>query len=480
MITEDAELLRRYALEGSQDAIGELIRRHVDLVYSAALRLVNGDAHRAHDVTQQVFVELARQAKRLLGHPAPVGWLYTTTRFVALRAVRAEQRRHAREQEANIMNELLREPGPEPDWMVLGPVLEQAMHELGEQDRLAVLLRYFQNQSLKDVGLALGLNENAARMRVERALEKLRSAFAKRGIATTSALAATLAANAVQLAPPGLAATLTAAAGATATTGAFTLLKIMTATQLKIGLSALVVAGAVTALVIQRQTQEELRAANEALAQQLAKLKSDNESLSNRLAFAGDAQRLSADQLDELLKLRGESRLLKSQLAAAKAQTQAAAGATPPPPAADAAKLQTQAEMRKLKNAKYLVAAAMFGFSEHHGEQFPTNWEQTTSYFDQWERSGLVPGDVMPDTLADFNALTNQFELAYQGATSNLYGATNFGDIIVVREKQPWQSPDGKWLKIYGFADGHSEIHAEPAEGFDAYEQNHELLPPSQ
>src|SRR5580698_4362914 len=123
-MSEDAELLRRYAVEHSEAAFAELIRRHVDLAYSAALRLVNGDTHRAQDVTQQVFAEFARQAKRLMRHPAPVGWLYTTTRLIALRIIRTEQRRSAREQEANTMNELFLESTPEPDWSRLRPVLE--------------------------------------------------------------------------------------------------------------------------------------------------------------------------------------------------------------------------------------------------------------------------------------------------------------------------------------------------------------------
>src|SRR5438552_8383486 len=106
---------------------------------------------------------------------------------MALRATRTEQRRTAREQEANAMNELLREPGPEQDWKHLGSVLEDAMHELGERDRLAVLLRFFQDKSLKEVGLALGLSENAARMRVERALDKLRAQLARKGVTSTAA-----------------------------------------------------------------------------------------------------------------------------------------------------------------------------------------------------------------------------------------------------------------------------------------------------
>src|SRR6266516_1644240 len=163
-MNEDAELLGRYACERSESAFTELIRRHVDLVYSAAVRLAGRDTHRAQDVTQQVFCELARQAQRLRKHPALDGWLYTTTRLVALRAHRTEQRRKAREQESNAMDELLRNPAPEQDWKHLGPVLEDAMHELGEKDRLAVLLRFFQDKSLKEVGLALGLSEHAARM----------------------------------------------------------------------------------------------------------------------------------------------------------------------------------------------------------------------------------------------------------------------------------------------------------------------------
>src|SRR5512143_4061409 len=127
---EDAELLCRYATEQSETAFAELIRRHVDLVYSAALRLLNGDVHRAQDVTQQVFAELARQAKRLMRHPALAGWLYTTTRRIAMRTIRTEHRCAAREREAHTMNELLREPAAESDWNQLRPVLDDAMHEL--------------------------------------------------------------------------------------------------------------------------------------------------------------------------------------------------------------------------------------------------------------------------------------------------------------------------------------------------------------
>jgi RNA polymerase sigma factor (sigma-70 family) len=313
-MNEDAELLRQYAAQRSEAAFTELIRRQVDLVYSAALRLMNGDVHRAQDVTQQVFSELARQAKRLTRHPALAGWLYTTTRLMALRAIRTEQRRTAREQEANAMNELLREPGPQQDWKHLGPVLEAAMHELGEKDRLAVLLRFFQDKSLKEVGLALGLSENAARMRVERALDKLRAQLARKGVTSTAAaLAALLAGNAVSATPAGFVATLTSASFASAAAGTgitLALLKFMAATKFKSGIiSAIVVASVVTPLAVQHQAQARLRDQDGALrrrADWLSRLQEENERLSNRFAQANKSSALSNEQFSELLRLRGE------------------------------------------------------------------------------------------------------------------------------------------------------------------------------
>ena len=314
LMNEDAELLRQYATDRSEAAFTELIRRQVGLVYSAALRLMNGDVHRAQDVTQQVFSELARQARGLTRHPALAGWLYTTTRLMALRAIRTEQRRTAREQEANAMNELLRGPGPEQDWKHLGPVLEDAMHELGEKDRLAVLLRFFQNKSLKEVGLALGLSENAARMRVERALDKLRAQLARKGVTSTvAALAALLADNAISATPAGFVATLTSASFASAAAGtgtALTLLKFMAATKFKTGIaSAIVVASVVTPLVVHHQAQAGLRDQAETLrdrTDRLTRLQEENARLSDLFAQANKSPALSNEQFSELLRLRGE------------------------------------------------------------------------------------------------------------------------------------------------------------------------------
>jgi len=310
-MTPDSELLRRFAKTNSQDAFAELVKHHVNLVYSAALRQVNGDEHFAKDVAQTVFTDLARKAGSLSRRATLTGWLYTSAHFAAAKIVRGENRR--RDREEKFMREPTSETAPDADWEKLRPTLDDAMHELKETDREAVLLRYFKNRQFAEVGAKLGLNENAARMRVERALEKLRDIFSKRGITTATALASVISANAIQIAPANLAATLTTASIATAGTGTFTLLKIMTATRLKLGLSALVVAGVTTAFVLQHQTQEKLRAENESLMQQLAQLQTDNESISNRLVTIGDSKSLSDEQFIELLKLRGEVALLRQQ-----------------------------------------------------------------------------------------------------------------------------------------------------------------------
>ena len=123
---EDAELLRRYAADRDESAFAELVRRHLGFVYHAALRQCGGDAHRAEDVAQAVFTDLARKAGRLARRPVLAGWLYTSTRYAAAQAVRTEARRQVREQEAHAMNELLA-PSPAEsaaEWERLRPVID--------------------------------------------------------------------------------------------------------------------------------------------------------------------------------------------------------------------------------------------------------------------------------------------------------------------------------------------------------------------
>ena len=200
------ELLQSYVANRSETAFAELVARHIDLVYSAALRRVNGNAATAQDVTQAVFTELARHAPRLVRHASITGWLYTSTHYLAANAIRAEQRRRTHEQEASVMNQLLNTGESNPIWNELRPSLDEAMLQLSAADREAVLLRYFERLPLAQVGAKLGVSELAARKRVERALEKLHSILARRGITSTvAALAILLIERAVASAPPGLA-----------------------------------------------------------------------------------------------------------------------------------------------------------------------------------------------------------------------------------------------------------------------------------
>lgn len=305
----EAELLELYSSGRSEDAFAELVRRQVDLVYSAALRQVGGDSAAAGDVTQAVFVELARQAQRLVGHPALNGWLYTAARRMALRHVRTEARRRHREQQVQEMKTIEAEAEGEAEWAQIFPVLDEAMHELGETDRNAVLLRHFERRPLAEVGARLGLGENAARMRVERALSKLRRHLARRGVtSTTSALATVLAGEAVGSAPPALAAAVSGAAlsGAAAAATGFHFLTFMAATPFKIAVAGVLLTVAGTLLVSEHRESARLRSLNQDLRDQLVRWESAAAATSE--AAARDAEELARlrGHQDELLRLRGE------------------------------------------------------------------------------------------------------------------------------------------------------------------------------
>ena len=218
---DDITLLRRYAHERAEDAFAELVRRHVNLVYFAALRQCAGNAAQAEEVAQSVFTDLARNAARLADRPVLTGWLYTSTRFAAAKARRTEARRRVREQEAYAMQEIERsETSKAAEWERLRPVVDDALHALDETDREAVLLRFFEGRAFADIGATLRLSEDTARKRVERALDKLAAALATRGVTSTSAaLAMVLGNQSGAAAPAGIAASVTGVALAGAAAG---------------------------------------------------------------------------------------------------------------------------------------------------------------------------------------------------------------------------------------------------------------------
>jgi RNA polymerase sigma factor (sigma-70 family) len=256
---DDIELLGRFVERHSDADFAVLVRRQIDLVYSAALRQTR-NPHAAEEVTQAVFVVLARKAGSLLRLRTLTGWLYQAARLTAANYLRTESRRARREQEA-YMESLINEPAPCPEeaWMQTAPLLENAMGELSPGDRTAVLLRYFQNKSLGDVGLALGINEDAARMRVNRALERLRRFLTRRDVSLSAvALAGVIATKSVQAAPVNLAASVAATVGQGAIPGssvavlAKATLSILAWTRYKImvGLGASAVCAVVTTVFL--------------------------------------------------------------------------------------------------------------------------------------------------------------------------------------------------------------------------------------
>ena len=320
-------MLADYVQNGSEEAFRELVARYIGLVYSTALRFVCGDAQFAEDVTQAVFVHLARKARALGGETMLGGWLHRDTCHVAATLMRGERRRQNRERQAMELQAL--QDHAEANLAQLAPVLDEAIDQLGEEDRLAIMLRFFEQRDLRSVGEALGSSENAAQKRVSRALEALRVLLKHRGVALSAgALGAALSTGAAASVPAGLAASVAGAALAGAAAGgsfAGTVLNLAGMTKLKLCLTgAAVVASLAVPLATEYQGRLKLQARDERLRQQRdesARLASDNQRLARLLAQAGRAPGLSTEQFRELLRLRGEvgrlrmeSRLLASAL----------------------------------------------------------------------------------------------------------------------------------------------------------------------
>lgn len=307
----DRELLDQLSRDRSEAAFTELVRRHIDLVHSAALRQL-GDADAARDITQNVFLLLTREAGLLPAAVILSGWLYRTTRNLCLETLRRDRRRREREHTAaeQLMNDATANP-----WEQVAPALEPAMDELGETDRQAILLRYFENKSLREVGVALGLGEDAAQKRVSRALDRLRDIFSRRGVSlSATALAGSLAAGAVQAAPAGLAVTISTAAlgGAAvatvttlATEGASTAMNLINLKTAAAILGAAAVTGTAT-YVVQEREAEQLRTENTTLNQTHAKLASDQQEALAMIQLRDEQIELLKRDVGDLPRLRGE------------------------------------------------------------------------------------------------------------------------------------------------------------------------------
>jgi RNA polymerase sigma factor (sigma-70 family) len=268
MCNDDLKLLREFAAGGSEAAFATLVQRHIGLVYSTALRRLN-DPHEAEEVTQAVFIILAKKAASLRDGAILSGWLYQTAQLTAANFYRAAQRRRQREHEAYM--QFTQQTEPDQTWQRLSPLLEEAMMRLGPDERDAVVLRFFESRTIREVAAALGLAEAAAQKRVNRATEKLRKHFLRHGVqVSAAALLASIGANAVHAAPAALTQSVTAMAithGASVSGSTLTLikgaLKVMVWTKAKtaivagVGILLLTGAATVTVKTIEARTGDE-------------------------------------------------------------------------------------------------------------------------------------------------------------------------------------------------------------------------------
>jgi RNA polymerase sigma factor (sigma-70 family) len=459
--------LADYVRTGSESAFREVVSNYLGLVYSAALRLTNGNTHFAEDIAQTVFADLARMAPKLSCSVTLGGWLHRHTCFVAMTFLRGERRRQAREREAVEMNAL--DDHSEENLASLTPLLDEAINQLGANDRAAILLRFFEQRDFRFVGEALGSNEDAARMRVSRALEKLQGLLRRQGVAfSTAALGTALASESLAAAPAGLAVSIssTAIAGTALTSGttlALNFLKLMASTKLKATVAGLIIIGAVvTPLLLQQNAQARLREQDETLrhrARDLATLQADHKRLSLLAANASlsqeqskDLQRLRTElgslqqQTNEVAQLRQENRRL--QAAVEKPRTP----------------FQVKEEMIARADYSHNLMVAIYKFSAQNQGRFPATLEQAAEFIRQETNAPVI-------TLAP-----EQYEIVFQGNPTSLKNdATN---VIAIREREAWRTgpmtdPKGRWARYYGYADGSVRLQVQTNSDFGEFEKQH-------
>lgn len=485
----DQELLREFVARKSEAGFAELVRRHVDHVYSAALRMVC-DAHLAQDVTQGVFIALAKSAPQLADRPILSGWLHRTAQNIAANTVRSEVRRHTREQEVAAMNELL---GNEPDttWEMISPHLDAALGELDEPDRDALMLRFFERKSSREMAAILGTSEDAAKKRVSRAMERLRESFSKRRVAIgAGGLMALISANAVQSAPVGLAAAISTAAltgTALQTSTLLTATKTIAMTTIQKSIIVAALASVAGTGIYAAHQNAQLRGQIETLQEQQApltarmqELQQDRDDATNQLAglLAKNAQSESNSNQNELLRLRAEVTRLENQqndptaLAAKtlmdkvnrlKQRLAATPGATIPEMklltdedwlSAANCKLDTDTDYRKAMAALRtdaeskvvpILKSALQAYLQANNQQFPADISQLEPYFtspldqailDRWEVTspstipniGVGSGGIITEKAAVDEIFDSRTAIGAEG-----YGTSDF----LAAEAQP-------------------------------------------
>jgi len=307
MNATDQSLLQSFVQSRCEDAFAALVSRHIQLVHSAALRQV-GDPALAEEVVQSVFTDLARSAPTLGPRAVIPSWLYQVTRRTAIDVVRGESRRAAREKAAM---QLAEDRQPARPWDSIAPILDEAMQRLSEADRTALLIRYFEDRSLQEVGAVLGISDDAAQKRVQRALERLRTLLQRRGISTgAGVLGAALASHGAVPVPVGLASAIAASAGSAALIStsmplAGSLLTMTASSKVAIALTA---AAALLTVVHQSRREHTLNGENLRLRSELAALEASGlhdraDAIAKLHALEAEIERMREDH-QELLRLR--------------------------------------------------------------------------------------------------------------------------------------------------------------------------------
>jgi RNA polymerase sigma factor (sigma-70 family) len=388
----DAQLLHAYVEHRSDPAFAELVHRHVDIVYSAAVRMVC-DSHLAQDVTQGVFLALASSAAQLTDRPVLSGWLHRTAQNIAAQTVRTDVRRRVRELEAATMNELL---AAEPDalWEHIAPQLDTALGELNEADRDALLLRYFERKSASEMATTLGISDEAAQKRVNRAVERLREFFAKRGLTVgASGLVIVIAANAIRAAPVGLAVTISTAAAFTGSTIAATAIatapKVIAMTTLQKTVVTATVAIIAGAGIFEARQVLRLRDENQMLQQQQTPLTEQIQQLTQERDTAANALTSMRDEIERLNRGMGELVRLRAEVSSLRKTTNALTRLT-------AEKVQTTPTSTERRAEAIAILQAQWGDAK-------TNWLASAEKVRQLVTELNVPDDIA----TNFHSFTN-------------------------------------------------------------------------
>jgi RNA polymerase sigma factor (sigma-70 family) len=434
----DSQLLRDYAEQANETAFAELVRRHVDFVYSAALRMIR-DPHLAEDVTQSAFVALARSARNLLDRPVLSGWLHRTAQNIAAQTIRTIERRRTREQEAAAMNEF---PASDAAWVEIAEHLDAALGDLSESDRDAVLLRYFEKKSAREMAERLGVSDDAAQKRVGRAVERLRESFSKRGVTVgASGLVVLVSANAVQAAPTALVAGITTTICAGTVTGAAITTHVVTkwiAMKLTTGIVIGTIAAATLTYTVLHTKANRQQTGNKTL---------NVPQQQNTTPTAAPNNGNNASQVDrnELLRLRGEVGVLRQQTNEL-AQTQSRRSAS---------QMAQDSQEATSDMMKMMLTVQVF---------FLNGNIVTLTNLNQFR--GLPPGTLPANVELD------KFEVVPQASPPQ----HDWPDVIVLRERNPRQTSDGKWARVYGMVDGQTIEQISADGNFESWEKQH-LMP---